>query len=106
MVRAFFAGSPHKFLRKVAKRDLNVELPEPGRFAAGLVFLPQDVEEREECKQTIESLIAEAGQTLIGWRDVPQMTDLADVGPTAQRSEPVIEQIFVGAADGLRRGRL
>ncbi len=94
-------GSPHKFLRKVAKRDLGVELPEPGRFAAGLVFLPQDVDEREECKRTIESLIAEAGQTLIGWRDVPQMTDLADVGPTARRSEPMIEQIFVGAADGL-----
>ncbi len=35
-------GLPHKFLRKVAKHDLGVELPEPGRFAAGLVFLPQD----------------------------------------------------------------
>ncbi len=31
-----------KFLRKVAKQDLEVDLPEPGRFAAGLVFLPQD----------------------------------------------------------------
>ena len=96
-------GLPQKFLRKVAKHDLGVELPEPGRFAAGLVFLPQDVEEREHCKRTIESLVADAGQRLIGWRDVPQMTDLADVGPTARRSEPVMEQLFVGAADGLDR---
>ncbi len=96
-------GLPQKFLRKVAKHDLGVDLPEPGRFAAGVVFLPQDVEEREHCKRTIESLVADAGQRFIGWRDVPQMTDLADVGPTARRSEPVMEQIFVGAADGLDR---
>ncbi|WP_146459197.1 glutamate synthase large subunit [Rubripirellula tenax] len=95
-------GLPHKFLRKVAKRDLGVELPEPGQFAAGLVFLPQDEAERAECKSTIESLIAEAGQKLIGWRDVPQMTDIADIGPTARASEPYIEQLFVEASDGLK----
>lgn len=94
-------GLPHKFLRKVAQEDLGVELPEPGRFAAGLVFLPQDEAERNHCKATVEELIADAGQRLIGWRKVPQMTDLADVGPTARQSEPVIEQLFVGAADGL-----
>jgi len=83
-------GLPHKFLRKVAQEDLGVELPEPGRFAAGLVFLPQDEAERNHCKATVEELIADAGQRLIGWRKVPQMTDLADVGPTARQSEPVI----------------
>lgn len=94
-------GLPHKFLRKVAKRDLGVELPEPGQFAAGLVFLPQDADERAACKSKIESLIAQSGQKLIGWRDVPQNTDEADVGPTARAAEPFIEQLFVGAADGL-----
>ena len=94
-------GLPHKFLKKVAKQDLGVDLPEPGQFAAGLVFLPQDETERNECKATVEQLIAAEGQTLIGWRKVPQMTDLADVGPTARKSEPVIEQLFVGAAGGL-----
>ena len=94
-------GLPHKFLAKVAKADLGVDLPEPGRFAAGLVFLPTDQDARAQCKSTIERLIADAGQVLLGWRDVPQETDLADVGPTARRSEPVIEQLFVGAADGI-----
>ncbi len=94
-------GLPHKFLRKVAREDLGVDLPEPGQFAAGLVFLPQDEGERAFCKRTIETLIAEAGQRHLGWRAVPQETDLADVGPTARGSEPRIEQLFVAAADGI-----
>ena len=94
-------GLPHKFLAKVAKQDLGVELPGPGRFAAGLVFLPQDKAERAFCKETIQKLITESGQSLIGWRDVPQMADVADIGPTARASEPCIEQLFVGAEDGL-----
>ncbi|EGF24218.1 glutamate synthase large subunit [Rhodopirellula baltica] len=94
-------GLPHKFLQKVAKADLGVELPEEGKFSAGLIFLPTDEAERKVCKDTIARLIEETGQKLIGWRDVPQETDAADVGPTARQSEPVIEQLFVGAADGL-----
>lgn len=94
-------GLPHKFLRKVAKADLGADLPEEGKFAAGLIFLPPDDAERKICKDTMERLITETGQQLIGWRDVPQETDAADVGPTARNSEPVIEQLFVGAADGL-----
>ncbi len=94
-------GLPHKFLSKVAKRDLGVDLPAPGKFAAGLIFLPRDEAERAHCKSTIAKLISETGQSLIGWRDVPQEAEYADIGPTAKRSEPVIEMLFVGAADGL-----
>jgi len=94
-------GLPHKFLKKVAKRDLGVDLPSEGEFAAGLIFLPPDPQERKFCKDTINRLIEETGQTLIGWRDVPQETDLADVGPTARNSEPAIEMLFVGAAQGI-----
>ena len=59
-------GLPHKFLKKVAKSDLGVDLPEPGRFAAGNVFLPPDDAERAYCKEKIEQLIAEEGQTVVG----------------------------------------
>ncbi|XZE55247.1 glutamate synthase large subunit [Planctomycetaceae bacterium SH139] len=94
-------GLPHKFLQKVAERDLGVELPPPDQFTAGLVFLPRDPQERAFCKETVERLIVEAGQQLIGWRDVPQDTAGADIGPTAQNSEPFIEQLFIAAANGL-----
>jgi len=92
---------PHRFLAKVAKADLKAELPAPGEFGAGLVFLPTDEKEREHCKTAIASLIEKFGQKLVGWRDVPVEPEAADVGPTARRSEPRIEQLFVAAADGI-----
>ncbi|MBI3951198.1 MAG: glutamate synthase large subunit, partial [Acidobacteria bacterium] len=92
---------PHEFLTKVAARDLKLDLPGPGKFAAGLVFLPTDKAERLHCKETVARLIAEQGQKLLGWCPVPTDADGADIGPSARATEPVIEQLFVAAADGL-----
>ncbi|MCF6251814.1 MAG: glutamate synthase large subunit [Methylococcaceae bacterium] len=92
---------PLEFLNKVAKTDLGKELPEPGKFAAGLVFLPQHDDERAKCKATIEQLITDQNQHFIGWRSVPVDPDAADIGPSARATEPVIEQLFIGATDGL-----
>lgn len=92
---------PHEFLQKVVKQDLGVDLPDPGRFAAGNVFLPKIEIERDQCKQTIEKLIAERGQKLVGWRLVPTDNKAADIGPTAQAGEPQIEQLVIAAADGV-----
>ncbi len=94
---------PHKFLRKVAKDDLKVDLPESGKYAAGLVFLPRKADERQACKKAVESLIAAQGQRFLGWRAVPTEAKQADIGPAALAAEPVIEQLFVGAAEGLER---
>ncbi|MEE9356286.1 MAG: glutamate synthase large subunit [Methylococcaceae bacterium] len=90
---------PLEFLNKVAKSELGVELPEPGKFAAGLIFLPKLEEERTQCKATVEQLINNQGQQLIGWRSVPVDADAADIGPSARASEPVIEQLFIAAGD-------
>ncbi len=92
---------PHKLLRKVALHDLKADLPEPGRYAAGLVFLPKEPTERRFCKETVERLIKEQGQRLVGWRSVPTDAKKADIGPTALAAEPAIEQLFVAAADGV-----
>ena len=92
---------PHEFLAKVARSDLGIELPEAGKFAAGNVFLPTIRAEREHCKRVIADLIAAQGQTFLGWRAVPVDADGADIGPSARATEPVIEQLFVGAGGGL-----
>ncbi len=92
---------PVDFLAKVAKQDLGVELPEPGRFAAGNVFLPTDSAERAHCKRHFEKVIAEQGQKCVGWRRVPVDPEGADIGPTALASMPAIEQLFVEAAAGV-----
>ncbi len=92
---------PHKFLAKIAKQDLGVTLPEPGRYAAGIVFLPMDEPERAPCREAVEQFAAEQGLQVLGWRVVPVDADNADIGPTARAAMPYIEQLFVAAADGV-----
>lgn len=92
---------PHEFIAKVAKAELGADLPEPGRFGAGIVFLPRDVQQRERCKQVINDLVEQHGQKLVGWRDVPQATEAANVGPAARAAEPFIEMIIIEAAGEL-----
>jgi len=88
---------PYEFLTRVAKQELHIDLPEPGQYAAGIVFLPTIEEERVRCKQAIADICAEEGQTLLGWREVPVDPEAADIGPTARAAQPQIEQLFIGA---------
>ena len=92
---------PHEFLSKVARRDLGVDLPSAGQFAAGLVFLPTVDSERDRCKAVAESVVTEQGQKVVGWRSVPTDARGADLGATARAAEPVVEQLFVVSRDGL-----
>lgn len=94
---------PHSFFKKTASAELGVELPEPGSYAVGNIFLPQIQEEQDKCKQAIQAIIAEEGQKFLSWRAVPIDADGADVGPAARMAQPRIEQLFIGAADGLDR---
>ena len=91
-------GVPHEFLNKVARQEMGLELPPAGQFGVGLVFLPQSPNERQKCKDVVANMILEQGQSLIGWRKVPQETAKANVGQAARDAEPHIEQLFVGAA--------
>ena len=97
----FLTALPHEFLSRVAREDLGKELPAPGKFAAGNVFLPRDDALRQQCKDKVAEIIQSQGQNLIGWREVPTRADDADIGPAARASEPVIEQLFVGASPDL-----
>ena len=92
---------PHQFLAKMALRDLQAELPEPGQFGAGLVFLPTDESERALCKQRVEEIVTRYGQQTVGWRVVPTEPEKANIGPAARAAEPHIEQLFVAAAGEL-----
>ena len=89
---------PDALLRRVAREALGVTLPEAGRYAAGLVFLPRAADERARCQAVVERLIAEHGQVLLGWRPVPTDADGADLGPSARAAEPHIEMVLVGAS--------
>jgi glutamate synthase domain-containing protein 2/glutamate synthase domain-containing protein 1/glutamate synthase domain-containing protein 3 len=82
---------PDRFLRKAVA----FSLPPAGSYGAGLVFLPHDASARSTCKAIIERIVAEEGQTLLGWRDVP--VDLSKIGRSASSVAPVFSQLFVGA---------
>ncbi|HEX6993324.1 MAG TPA: glutamate synthase large subunit [Gammaproteobacteria bacterium] len=92
---------PHEFLAKVARDAFGAELPAPGRFGAGVVFLPTNEREREFCKATVARICEEEGQRLVGWRVVPVDPDGANLGDTARAAQPHIEQLFIAASDGL-----
>ena len=92
---------PHRFLAKAAKADLGVDLPSPGAYGAGIVFLPRNVEERARCKAAIAEEIAGAGQRLLGWRQLPIRPEEANIGNAARAAMPAMEQLFVAAEDGI-----
>jgi len=92
---------PYEFLARVARDDLDTQLPEPGKFAAGVVFLPNNPEQRERCKKAVAEICAEEGQEFVGWREVPTDATEADLGPTASAAAPCIEQLFVAAGPDL-----
>ncbi|MCC7166612.1 MAG: glutamate synthase large subunit [Rhodospirillales bacterium] len=90
---------PDQFLREECAK-LGFTLPEAGRYAVGMVFLPRDGALRKMCEGRLEHFIAAEGQTLLGWRDVP-IKD-AHLSDGVRASEPVIRQVFVGMAGPLK----
>ncbi|MDB6064399.1 MAG: large subunit of NADH-dependent glutamate synthase [Pedosphaera sp.] len=83
---------PHRFLKRACAAR-NIDLPDEGQYGAGLVFLPPDARERKECEQIFGKIVAEEGQHIIGWRDVP--TNNATLGATSKASEPCMRQVFI-----------
>src|ERR1700733_5581530 len=94
-------GLPYEFLQKVADADLGVTLPKPGFYGVGNVFLPTNARERRACKETVNRLIAEQGQKMLGWGPRPPRADGADIGPSARAAGPRVEQLFFGGAAGV-----
>ena len=84
---------PHRFLQRKCK-EINITLPGEGEYGAGLVFLPNDSEDRQASCEIMEAIIAEEGQLLLGWREVP--TDDSLIGETAKSGEPSFLQVFIG----------
>ncbi|MCD0418611.1 glutamate synthase subunit alpha [Rubrivivax sp. JA1024] len=72
-----------------------VELPPPGEYGVGMIFLPKEHASRLACEQEMERAIKAEGQVLLGWRDVPVDREMP-MSPTVRQKEPVIRQVFIG----------
>lgn len=80
---------PHEFF----KAELKDDLPDEGKYAVGMVFLPRETDEYLMCEGIFETVIREENLNLIGWRDVP--VDRNSIGDIAKGAEPLIKQIFI-----------
>ncbi|MFC1708769.1 glutamate synthase large subunit [Candidatus Omnitrophota bacterium] len=90
---------PHKFLNKECKK-IGISLPEIGKYATGLVFLPTDEKECIHCVELFEKIIKQEKQVLLDWRDVP--IDESVIGEVARETMPVIKQIFIQAGSEIK----
>ena len=80
---------PHDFFQDVC----SFELPEPGSYAVGNVFLPQKENQRDYCIKVFENNIKKQGLKLLGWREVPVNKSIP--GRIAAETEPFVKQVFV-----------
>jgi glutamate synthase (NADPH/NADH) large chain len=85
---------PDQYYRDEMARQ-GVELPPPGEYGVGMVFLPKEHASRIACEQEIERAVRIEGQVVLGWRNVP-VDGTMPMSPFVRAKEPVIRQIFIG----------
>ena len=91
---------PHAFFA-VEMAAAGVELPQAGHYGVGHVFMPQDPERRVHFEKLFEAVVAEEGQTVLGWRDVPVFNGSLSQAPEIAATEPVHRQIFIARSPSL-----
>lgn len=72
-----------------------IELPPPGEYGVGMVFLPKEHASRLACVRELERAVRAEGQVVLGWRDVP-VDNTMPMSPVVRSKEPVIRHIFIG----------
>jgi len=90
---------PHEFFSGTSS-GVDFELPAPGDYAVGHVFLPRDEKIRTHVKDVIEAVCKEEGKTILGWRDVPVDNSSLSQDPEIAATEPVQGQVFIGRKGG------
>ena len=83
---------PHKFFAKKAA-ELGFQLPEPGHYAVGALFMPHDEAWRRDVMESYAEIAEKEGMKLLGWRNVP--TDNSTLGVSVKPTEPVNMQVFI-----------
>ena len=85
---------PDEFFRADMSAQ-GVELPPPGEYGVGIIFLPKEHASRLACVQELERAVKAEGQVVLGWRDVPVDAEMP-MSPTVRAKEPILKMIFIG----------
>ena len=83
---------------RLLRETVEFELPAAGAYAAGIAFLPADDVMRDKVVARVESIMAEEGLTVHGWRELPVDPDC--LGKTARAAMPSFRQLFVSSPGG------
>ncbi|KIL36489.1 glutamate synthase [Cohnella kolymensis] len=89
---------PHKFFSSEAVR-IGFALPAEGQYAVGMTFLPQNESVRRKHEEIFEAIVAEEGQSVLGWRTVP--TNDEKLGETSKKVKPFVRQVFISRSAAL-----
>ncbi|WP_312412460.1 glutamate synthase large subunit [Shinella sp.] len=87
---------PDRFFREEMAKQ-GVTLPKAGEYAVGHIFMPQDEKLVDYFKKVIGDVVAEEGQVLLGFRDVPVDNSSLSKAPEIAATEPRHVQVFIGA---------
>ncbi len=87
---------PHAFFVDALAGE--IKLPKEQDYGVGMIFLSPDSSISKETERKFETIVAEYGQSILGWRTVP--TNNSSLGTTAIACQPVIRQVFIGRGDG------
>ncbi len=91
---------PDAFFRREAGK-LGIELPPAGYYGVGMLF-EYGAEGGRDCEDALRRIVAEEGQLLLGFRDVPVQPEMA--GRLARKVMPRIRQFFVERRNGDEAG--
>ena len=84
---------PDELLRSRCEFDL----PPAGSYAAGMVFLPPELD-RAELEAAVAAIAGSEGLAVVGWREVPHNLDYC--GNEARSALPRLVQLFVSGLNG------
>ena len=87
---------PHEFFFDECLR-LGVHLPSFGKYGVGMIFFPKEIRLREESRDIFNRCAEKLGLEVLAYRKVPVNTE--DIGPSALRVEPEMEQVFIACPD-------
>ncbi|KQV35079.1 MULTISPECIES: glutamate synthase large subunit [unclassified Rhizobium] len=87
---------PDRFFREEMAKQ-GITLPKAGDYAVGYMFMPQEEAQVDHFKKVIADVVAEEGQVLLGFRDVPVDNSSLSKAPEIAATEPRHVQVFIGA---------
>ncbi|XP_035213365.1 putative glutamate synthase [NADPH] isoform X2 [Stegodyphus dumicola] len=82
---------PHHFYKICLKNAYNLDLPEKGEYATGILFIKDT--EKDGVKLSFQELAKEFHLEVLCWREIE--VDDTNLGHVAKSSEPVMLQVFV-----------